>query len=238
MQPQIQRALPEHMSADRFTRVALTTLRQNPQLLDCTPESFLGALMLSAQLGLEPGPLGHAYFVPFRNKQGRSEVQFIIGYKGLIDLARRSGNIVSIEARAVHANDEFSYSYGLDPILDHRPADAEPGRLTHVYALARYVGGGYNFVVLSVAEIEARRTRSKAKDSGPWITDYEAMALKTAVRALAPMLPMSVEASHAIAADEAVVREVKEDMAKDMAVDFQTGEVVEAEATEETDGER
>src|SRR2546430_2149817 len=103
----IETALPRHLDGDRFTRIAVTTLRSTPGLAKCDAMSFLGALMVSAQLGLEPGgPLGQAYLIPFNN-----QVQFILGYRGIIELARRSGQLSSIEAHEVCEKDEFSYSY-------------------------------------------------------------------------------------------------------------------------------
>ncbi|HEJ2203269.1 TPA: recombinase RecT, partial [Pseudomonas aeruginosa] len=108
---QMALALPKHMTADRLARIALTEIRKVPALAKCNQESFLGAVMQCAQLGLEPGnALGHAYLLPFGNgkaKDGLSNVQLIIGYRGMIDLARRSGQIVSLTARTVHQNDQF-----------------------------------------------------------------------------------------------------------------------------------
>lgn len=203
MQPAVTRLFGNDRMADRFIRVALTVIRTNPQLQECNPQSLLAALMLSAQLNLEPGPLGHVYYVPFKR-----EVTFIIGYKGLIDLARRSGEIESIEARAVHANDEFDYAYGLEPRLHHRPADDEPGELTHVYGVARFKDGGYYYDVLSRAAVEKARMQSQTgkRGGGPWADHYEAMARKTVIRRMAPYLPLNVEAAQALESDEGVVK--------------------------------
>lgn len=203
MQPAVTRLFGNDRMADRFIRVALTVIRTNPQLQSCNPQSLLAALMLSAQLNLEPGPLGHVYYVPFKR-----EVTFIIGYKGLIDLARRSGEIESIEARAVRANDEFEYAYGLEPRLHHRPADGERGELTHVYGVARFKDGGYYYDVLSRSDVEKARMQSQTgrRGGGPWSEHYEAMARKTAVRRMAPYLPLNVEAAQALESDEGVVK--------------------------------
>ena len=108
---EIARALPKHMDPDRLARVVITVLKTNPRLLEASSQSLLAALMLSAQLGLEPGPLGHCYFVPHRVK-GTLEVQWILGYRGIIDLARRSGQLLSLEAREVCARDQFNFSSG------------------------------------------------------------------------------------------------------------------------------
>lgn len=232
---EIARALPSHLNADRLARVVLTVLKTNPKLLEATPQSLLAALMLSAQLGLEPGPLGHCYFVPFRNK-GQLEVQWIIGYKGLIDLARRSGQILSIEAREVCEHDEFEFEYGLDEKLVHRPNMlGDRGRPVAFYGIARFKDGGRYVLVMSKADVDAHRARSKSSDSGPWVTDYMAMARKTVIRAMAPFLPLNVEAAQAMGADEQVHRETVPDLdaiAPPIDVDPGTGEIRQQQAIE------
>lgn len=200
LKPQITRALPKAMTADRFARIVMTTLRTSPQLMGCDPHSLMAAVMLSAQLGLEPGPLGHAYFVPYKR-----EVTFIVGYKGIIHLARNSGEITSIEAREVRDGDFFEYEFGLNPKLRHIPSDDERGRGTHYYGVAHFKDGGHYFEVLPASEIERYRQRSAAKNSGPWQTDYAAMAKKTVIRRMAAYLPLSPEAARAVEADEGVV---------------------------------
>jgi recombination protein RecT len=206
LQPQIARALPKTMTADRFARIVMTTLRTSPQLMTADPQSLMAAVMLSAQLGLEPGPLGHAYLVPYKR-----EVTFIIGYKGIIDLARRSGEIRSIEAREVREGDLFEYEFGLEPKLRHIPADGDRGEATHFYGVAHFKDGGHYFEVLPVSEIERYRKRSAAGNRGPWQTDYAAMAKKTVIRRMAPYLPLSTEAAQAIDADEGVVSDLPSD---------------------------
>lgn len=205
---QIARALPKHMDPDRLARIALTTIRMTPQLLQCTQESLLGALMLSAQTGLEPGPLGHVYFVPRRdNKRGTVECQWMLGYKGIIDLARRSGKIRSIEAREVCENDEFRYSYGLEEELGHRPHMAgDRGPVIAVWGMAKFIDGGHYFLVMSRADIDAAKDRSDAgrAGKGPWITDYAAMARKTVIRRMAPYLPLSPEQANTLTHDGTV----------------------------------
>lgn len=209
MRPEISRALPRHMSPDRMARLAMTMLRQTPLLARCTPESFLGALLTASGLGVEPGPTGECYFLPFRNgKSGNYEVQFIIGYRGLIKLARNSGQLVDIWSEVVCENDEFQYTLGLHRDLVHVPARGERGPLTHVYAAALLRDGGRPFVVLTKAEVDALRARSKSSGNGPWTTDYVAMARKSAVRQLAKWLPLSAEMSSAIALDGSVRTEI------------------------------
>lgn len=204
---QMALALPKTLTADRLTRIVLTECRKTPELRRCNPQSFFGAVLQCAQLGLEPGSaLGHCYLLPYGNgkaKDGRPNCQLIIGYRGMIDLARRSGQIVSINAYCVHQADEFVYELGLHPDIKHRPsAMANRGPVTYVYAVAQLQGGGVQFEVMSRAEIEAVRSQSKAGTRGPWMTHWEEMARKTVVRRLFKYLPVSTEALRAVEVDE------------------------------------
>lgn len=206
-QAQMALALPKSMTAEQLTRIVMTECRKVPALMQCNQESFFGAVLQCAQLGLEPGSaLGHCYLLPFGNgksRDGRPNCQLIIGYRGMIDLARRSGQIVSINAFCVHEADEFEYELGLHPDIHHRPSPlAERGPVTYVYAVAVLKGGGVQFEVMSRAEIEAVRAQSKAGKSGPWVTHWEEMARKTVVRKLFKYLPVSIEAVRAVEIDE------------------------------------
>jgi recombination protein RecT len=191
MGPEIARALPRHLTPDRMARVCLTALRVNPKLNDCSPASFMAAIMAAASLGLEPNtPLGHAYLIPYGNT-----CQLILGYRGLMDLALRSGRVTSIKAVVVRKGDTFEFEQGLHDKLVHRPCGDDAAPVTHVYAIARIRDADPVFTVLSKPQIERRRMRG-ASGKGiktPWDTDWDAMALKTAVRALIPWVPMSAE---------------------------------------------
>jgi recombination protein RecT len=197
---QLAAVLPKHMTPDRVMKIAIAACSRNPRLLECEPMTVYSALHTSSQLGLEPGgPLGAAYLVPFRNnKTGKMECQFIPGYRGLIDLARRSGQISTIFAYAVRTGDVLDFELGLDPKLRHVPAGNMDSEISHVYAVAHLKDGGKQFVVMTKTEVDAIRARSKSKDSGPWVTDYEQMALKTAIKRLIKYLPMSVELADAL----------------------------------------
>ncbi len=227
---ELARALPKHLDADRLARLAFTAIRTGKDLEKCSAESLLGALMTCAQLGLEPGPLGHAYFVKYG-----SEATFILGYKGMVELALRSGKIVSLIAREVYEHDEFDVAYGLEDALRHKPQIlGDRGRVVAYYAVAKLVGGGHAFVVLSREDVEKIRKRSRAKDSGPWQTDYDAMAKKTCIRRLFTYLPASVEIAQALAQDGQVSTEINAD-ALDAPPDYSEpptvdGEVVNTEA--------
>lgn len=196
MKPEIARALPKHLDPDRVARIATTVMRRTPKLADCTQDSFLGALMTCAQLGLEPGPLGHAYLVPYKQ-----ECTFIVGYRGMIELARRSGQVKQVYAKVVRQGDEFEYSFGLEPTLTHKPAGDIDRDITHAYAVL-HLRDGVEFEVMTRAEIERVRARSRAAQDGPWVTDFAEMAKKTVLRRLLKTAPMSVEYHTAMAVDE------------------------------------
>jgi recombination protein RecT len=197
--PELRRAVPRGIDPQRFARVALTTFQQVPALLDCTPASLMGSMMQAAAWGLELDPvLGQAYLVPYRDR-----CQLIIGYQGLIELARRSGEVRNVIARAVYERDAFRYRFGIDERLEHEPhPGSEPGALTFVYAVATFTDNAKAFDVMSLADVEKIRERSAAKNSGPWKTDYEAMAKKTVIRRLCKYLPKSIELAQALHLDE------------------------------------
>jgi len=236
MQKQMQMALPRGMDADRILRIAMTALRQTPKLGACTPASFIGALFQSAQLGLEPSNgLGQAYLVPY----GQA-VTFIIGYKGLIELARRSGQISELYAYPVYAADHFNFTLGLHRNIDHQPAvDGEPADkdLVAVYAVAKFKDGGTDFEVMTRGQVDAIRKRSKASGNGPWVTDYAEMARKTVLKRLCKRLPLAVETQNALAQDETIKTTLAADMTQvpdasetpdvfaGQIIDVETGEV-------------
>lgn len=230
MGPEIEKALPAHMNADRMARIALTTIRTNPKLLECSLPSLMGAVMQAAQLGLEPGLVGHCYIIPYGK-----EATFIIGYKGMIDLARRSGNMESIYAHSVYENDDFEYEYGLQPKLVHKPSMKERGAFIGAYAVAHFKDGGYQFEFMPKSEIEKRKQRSKSHKNGPWVTDYEEMAKKTVVRHMWKYLPISIEVQQMATQDEVVRKDVTADPEP---VDYIDGEAFEVpqEALSLTEG--
>lgn len=239
MKGEIARALPRHMNPDRMARIALTCVRTTKNLDKATTASFGGALMTCAQLGLEPGPTGEAYLLPFRSsylssqatkKAGHQvdvyEVQLVIGYQGMVKLFWQSPLAKSLDAQAVHENDFFDYEYGLRPRLEHKPSLNDRGRVIAYYAVATMTNGGSAFVVMSPSDIEGIRKRSKAKDDGPWTTDYSAMAKKTCLRQLYKLLPKSAELSQALMHDGGVRTDASLD-GIDLTPSYIEGEVVE-----------
>lgn len=207
LKPEVGRALPKQITPERFTRIALTELRRNPKLQACNAQSLLGALMICAQLGLEPGPLGHAYLVPYG-----SECQFILGYKGMIDLMWRSDMYESLSVHEVCEHDEFQFEYGLNEVLRHKPALTGRGTVICYYLVARYKNGGRFVYVMSVEDIEKHRARSRSGHSGPWQTDYDAMARKTVVREAARWMPVSIEIQRQLAQDGSIKTDLMPDM--------------------------
>jgi recombination protein RecT len=197
--PELEKALAGAMDVDRFARVVLTQIRRTPALLDCSPESLIGGMMLSAQLGLEPGPLGLVYLVPFKG-----QVEFIIGYRGYIDLAYRSGMVKDIASELVHEGDAYHPLKGDGAKIIHDPAGAPGDRpVVAAYAIARLKTGGTVRQSIWPEDWERAKSRSASgsKGKGPWVTDTDAMIRKTAVRRLEPMLPKSAVFAHALAVD-------------------------------------
>lgn len=182
--------LPKHMTTDRFFKIALNCISKTPLLQKCTPASLFQAITTAAELGLEPGgALGEAYLVPYGDK-----AQLQIGYRGLIRLARQSGELATIEAHVVHENDEYELQYGLEAKCSHTPTlTRDPGKPLFVYVVAKLKGGGHHIEAMTIAEIDRIKARSKSGSSGPWQTDYLEMAKKTVVRRAAKYLPLSSE---------------------------------------------
>lgn len=208
LESRIAEVLPKHVSPTTLTRIAITEIRTNPKLLECSLVSLAGAVMKSAQLGLQLGLLGHCYLVPYKD-----EATFILGYKGMIELARRSGNIKEIYSVAVYDNDEFDIEYGLHRTIKHIPKYEDRGTFKGAYAVAHFTNGGYHFEYLPKVEIEKRKARSKAAGSSfsPWNTDYEEMAKKTVIRHIFDYLPVSVDILQAVYTDETTTREIHDD---------------------------
>lgn len=243
MESGIRAALPSVMTPERFTRIVMTALSTTPELNECTPQSFLGAMMTAAQLGLEPNtPLGQAYLIPYKNK-GVLEAQFQIGYKGLIDLAYRSGEVELVQAQCVYEGDEIVYQFGLEPKLVHIPADHNRGALSKVYALFKTKSGGFGFEVMNVEEIkEHAKKYSKSYGSAysPWTKNFEEMAKKTVLKKCLKYAPLKSEFARGISSDETIKTAVDADMftipdetvyeAEAVEVNTETGEVLSVDA--------
>ena len=244
MEGEIKKALPSVITPERFTRIVLSAISVNPKLGQCTPASFLGAMMTSAQLGLEVNtPLGQAYVLPYQNK-GVLEAQFQLGYKGLIDLAYRSGEVEVIQAHIVYENDDFTCEYGLEPKLTHTPADSDRGEPVKVYAVFKTKSGGFGFEVMSMEDVKNHAAKySKAYGSAysPWKTNFEEMAKKTVLKRVLKYAPLKSDFVRAAVQDEVIKKDLSADMyevpneniiiADAVEIDGETGEVIEGGET-------
>lgn len=215
MEPAIKKALPSVITPERFTRMVLSALSSTPKLAECSPQSFLAAMMTAAQLGEEPNTaLGQAYLLPYRN-HGNMECQFQLGYKGLIDLAYRSGEVSVIQAHTVYENDVFEYELGMDPKLRHVPAKADRGEAVAYYAMFKTKDGGYGFEVMSVDDVQRhaqRYSKSYGSGSSPWRSNFDEMAKKTVLKRALKYAPLKSDFVRGVAQDETIKAELSDEM--------------------------
>lgn len=212
---QVAKALPAVITPERFTRMLLTAVRNNPKLAKCEVSSFFASALTAAQLGLEPNsPLGQAYLIPYGNR-----CEFQLGYKGLIDLAYRSGEVTIVQANTVYEKDEFIYELGLEAKLIHKPCmKGDRGEAIAYYAIFKLKNGGENFAVMSKDDvISFAKEKSKTFGSGAWQTDFDAMAKKTVLKQALKYAPIRTEAMEKAQAL---------DGRADLVVDQETGEVM------------
>lgn len=245
MQGEIAKALPSVLTPERFTRIVTSALSATPKLAETTPQSFVGAMMTAAQLGLEPNtPLGQAYLLPYKNK-GVLECQFQLGYKGLIDLAYRSGEVAIIQAHEVCENDEFCYEFGLEPKLQHKPATHDRGEVYCYYAMFRTKDGGFGFEVMSKEEIQRhaeKYSQSYGSDFSPWKSNFDEMAKKTVLKRVLKYAPLKSDFVRGVASDGTIKHDIAPDMGDvapvqvDYVIDGETGEVIEPTAEAVSEG--
>jgi recombination protein RecT len=233
---ELTRALPSSIiTPERFTRVALTAIRKNPDLAQCDHTSVLGALVTAAQLGLEVNtPLGQASLVPFKDKDNgyRLAAQLIIEYRGYISLGYRSEMLKRVVARTVYENDEFDREEGDNPRLYHKPVKAGPsGEAIGYYAIIENTFGGKVWHYMTREDVEKWRQKySKSPNSPGWRNSFDQMAWKTCLRQLFRFMPISVELARAAAVDGSAVQSVPDpgdmpDVIDAEVVDPETGEV-------------
>lgn len=196
---QVALALPKHMTPERFSRIALTALQRTPKLQDCTQASLFKCLLDLSAAGLEPDGR-RAYLIPYG-----TECTLILSYMGMIELVRRSGDVVSIRSELVCENDEFSWENGK---VTHKVDWRKPrGEIQAVYAEAVLKSGETQTATMTKDEVDAIRKRSRSGSSGPWVTDYGEMAKKTSLRRLCKLLPLSSEIAEHIDKDNDVALE-------------------------------
>lgn len=247
MEPEIKRALPKHITPERMARITLTAIRNNPELAQAEQMSLLSAVMQSAQLGLEPNtPLGEAYLIPYQNKKkGIIEVQFQMGYKGLLNLAHRTKEYKAIYAHEVYQNDEFHYEYGLNKDLKHIPADIPESDPIYYYAVYHLQNGGFDFVVWSREKVQQHaKTYSQAFAKGwtsPWKSDFDSMAKKTVLKDVLKYAPKSIEFAKALSTDETIKKDISEDMTEVIDVtdwEDRNQQIIEAQEAQKEEGEQ
>ncbi len=211
MMPEIKKAVASTMTPERFSRIALSLYNGNPAFWEADTTTFLSALMQSAQCGLEPNTvLGEAYLIAYRNKkQGITEVNFQVGYKGILKMAFNTGEYEAIYAHEVRKDDEFEYEYGLNKNLIHKPADVPSDEVTHYYAVYKLKNGGFDFVVWSKERVE-KHAREFSKNytykgninkSSVWFKNFDSMAKKTVLLDVLKYAPKSVEMAKALDLD-------------------------------------
>jgi len=235
MKPQLAMALPKHLTADRLLRVAMTAVQTTPKLLDCDRTSLYRAVMTCAQLGLEPdGILGQAYLVPYNTRDGM-KVQLIPGYRGLISLARNSGEVSSIAAHEVCENDTFEFDFASgDPPRHTFDLKKERGDIIAVYAVVKFKDGAFHWDMMTRAEIDTIRNKSQGWQSAvrynktedaPWGAHYTEMAKKTAIRRIVKYLPLSVQKAAALADSYDTGRHVTIDSHGELVIENDSGSI-------------
>lgn len=211
MLPEIKKAVGKTMTPERFSRIALSLFNGNPQFWNADTTSFLSALMQSAQCGLEPNTvLGEAYVIPYDNKKkGITEVNFQLGYKGVIKLALNTGEYEAIYAHEVREGDDFNYEYGLHKNLVHKPADIPSDNVTYYYAVYKLKNGGFDFVVWSKDRVKKHAEefsknymyKGKVNENSVWAKNFDSMAKKTVLIDVLKYAPKSVEMANAMDLD-------------------------------------
>lgn len=244
MSGEIAKALPSVITPERFTRIILSAVSTTPKLADCTPASFMGAMMQAAQLGLEANtPLGQAYLIPrWNGKKKSNEVSFQIGYKGLLDLAYRSGQVSTIGAYVVYEHDEFSYCLGLNPDIKHVPVMQDRGEPVAFYAIVKMKDGGFAFDVMSIQDVRdhAQKFSESVKNGtfSPWTTNFEEMAKKTVLKRALKYCPMKSDFVRAVTMDDTIKTDISDDMSLVPPVPIEAdGEVTDPETGEILNGE-
>lgn len=214
MEGQFQLAMPRGAEAAQLVRDAITALRTTKNLDRCDAPSVIGSLMTCAQLGLRPGVLGQAWILPYwdhraNDGKGGHRAQLIVGYKGMVALAYRSPNVSTVIGRMVRENEVFEVDYGVADTLVHKPnmdRGVVPGEVIAYYVVVKLSDGGHVFYVMTRPEAEAYKeryapTNREGKIVGPWVDNFDEMALKSCLRQLAKWMPQSTELQQAIDVD-------------------------------------
>jgi recombination protein RecT len=186
----IEELLPPTMDPRRFASVSLIALSKNPTLLTCDRASFVMAVLEAAEIGLEPtGGVGGAHLVPFKGR-----IQLILDYRGVQYLIREGGG-GEVKTVLVYEGDYFKVYEGTENArIRHtkRFATVNPAQIQYVYAVP--LDHPEKFEVMTKAEIDGIRARSKAANTGPWVSDYGSMARKSVLKRISAWLPLKPSA--------------------------------------------
>ncbi len=199
MGPQFKAALPAHVTPEKFTRVVITAVQQNPDLVTADRTSFLASCMRAAADGLLPDGREGAIVTFFDKKSQISKCQFMTMIAGLMKKVRNSGEISTWSIEAVCANDQFDYQLGDNPMIHHKPALTSRGAPIAFYSIVTMKDGEKSREVMGKEDVDKIRERSRSKDYGPWVTDYAEMGKKTVARRHSKKLPMSTDLDEVIA---------------------------------------
>jgi recombination protein RecT len=192
----LEQVLPDKRIIGQFLMLARMSFAKTPQLASCTKESVLQCLMSCGQYGLLPDGR-HAHLIPYKDK-----CTLIIDYKGVIALATRAG-ISGIFAEVVYENDGFTTAVknGRKELIHTYKAAEERGKPIAFYSCSTF-NNVFDFEVMTVAEVDAIKARSRAGGSGPWVTDYLEMGKKTVIRRHSKRWDITPELAAALAVDD------------------------------------
>ena len=238
MKGEIAKALPKHLTPDRFSRLVLTEMRKTPALAECTPASFFGSLLTASALGLEPGVMGECYLVPYKDKRkGITECQLIVGYQGVAKLFWQHPLAKRMSAEYVCERDEFDYDKGLAARLHHKPATGERGKVVAYYAIVELTTGAVQWDVFTPEQIQKLR-RGKVGSSGDIPDPEKWMERKTALKQVMKLMPKAAQLAAVDKVDEQVgsvkvAQVVTASMSDGTPVNIETGEVGDELPTEE-----
>ena len=226
MQGEIARALPKHMSGERFVRIVLTEVRKNPTLALCEPLTMFGSLLTASALGLEPGLNGECWLVPRKN-HGTLEAQLQIGYQGVVKLFWQNPAATYLDTGYVCERDHFKFAKGLNPVLEHTPADGDRGKIVRYYAVAGLSTGARVFDVFTPAQIKVLRG-GKVGSNGDIPDPEHWMERKTALLQVLKLMPKSTQLAAVPAVDghASTISDAQRIVGN---IDATTGEVLDAE---------
>ena len=217
MEKEILKALPKHMDIGRLSRVTLSLVKGNQGLLKVfndDPASLWASILLAAQMGLEPNTMGTCFIIPYySNVDKKNHAQFQMGYRGYLKLLYNSNEIESAHVEVVYERDHLDIQFGIENKFIHKPyLDGDRGKSKIYYLIVKFKTGGHFIEFMTKDQIDLIRDRSKSKNNGPWVTDYDEMAKKTVVKRAAKYLPLSVEIQRAFSQDDVIKRTITDDL--------------------------